>query len=405
MIKRVIFFSTFPFNQRDFKRFGIKILENNGFDVEVWDLAQVASPRLFRNYVPPDNIVERQGLRRFSTVHEAVEAIASLSDEDFVVYGGGSYLMRDLPILQALAKVPTEYAVITANAFPTGPLDIDGKKASHYHTVTNRIKNITTKKLAKYIENMMLTMIPHPLLGLKPAAIKLAGGASSHNPPHPLTTASETETYWIHAPDYDNYLDVKENGQEAVNNYIVFLDSYVPFHPDIHSSNVVAQQPFSPEEYYSVLCRFFDSVEAEMRCSVIIAAHPRAQYDKLPDYFNGRKVVRGKTCELVKGCRFSITQQSSSVNYAVLFQKPVLFVTWDSFNLVPFLARPLNILASWLNKTPINLSYVINIDWSKELKVDEEAYSNYSYHYIKIPGTPQLPLWQVVADHLKSRGK
>jgi len=38
MIKRIIFLVEMKFNFRDYQRFGIEILQQNGFSVEVWDM-------------------------------------------------------------------------------------------------------------------------------------------------------------------------------------------------------------------------------------------------------------------------------------------------------------------------------------------------------------------------------
>ena len=54
-----------------------------------------------------------------------------------------------------------------------------------------------------------------------------------------------------------------------------------------------------------------------------------------------------------------------------------------------------------LGKKSINLDEPINIDWESELKVNEEKYLEYKNKYIKKPGTPELPFWQLAADHFK----
>lgn len=393
MHKRIIYIVRFPFNQRDFDRFGIKIVIENGFEVEVWDLTRVLNSKLFENYIPPD-VVKCKELQEFSSISQVVKKVAFLNNkEDFVVVLP-SYSIDLIPILRALKRVSVNYAVVAAFGIPAFPPNDNNNNTLGYNKILNKIKGVTIRKLLNY----SIRKVPYHFLRIKPVSIMLAGGAATNTCDYPIS--SKTETYWIHSLDYDHYLNVKENGKHIRNDYIVFIDSYYPFHPDYFGTGI--PRPFSPEDYYPPLCSFFDLIETETKCRVVVASHPKAHYDKLPDYFNGREVIKGKTCELIKDCRFAITQESLAINYVVLFKKPVIFITSDLFNST-FLVRSLNAFAGWLNKIPINLDHITTVDLSKELEIDEDAYNNYSYHYIKIPGTPELPFWQVVADRLKSR--
>ena len=46
-----------------------------------------------------------------------------------------------------------------------------------------------------------------------------------------------------------------------------------------------------------------------------------------------------------------------------------------------------------LNK-PLNLQNL--------LKIDEGRYKNYLDQYLKVPNSPDVPLWEIFTDHLKN---
>jgi hypothetical protein len=175
----------------------------------------------------------------------------------------------------------------------------------------------------------------------------------------------------------------------------------LPFHPDYDRLKL---KPFSEAEaYYPSLRRFFDFLERERGAGIVIAAHPHSRYkDRLEDFFGGRPVVQGKTLELVRKAGFVIAHSSTALNFAVLFQKPVVFVTTDSLQRSQRMARSIQAMAAWLGKTPINVDAPLGVDWARELTVDEKAYAQYRGAYIKKAGSPEKLAWQIFADHLKT---
>ena len=160
--------------------------------------------------------------------------------------------------------------------------------------------------------------------------------------------------------------------------------------------------PATVEGYYPTLRRFFDHLEKKFSVKIVIAAHPRADYGDRQDYFGGRPVIGGKTAELVRNAGFVLADASTSISYAVLFRKPALFFTTAEFeagDVGPWIAR----VASSLGKKVVNIDEPISIDWKKELTIDEAAYAGYCSTYIKTPGTPEKPFWEILASHLKER--
>lgn len=237
------------------------------------------------------------------------------------------------------------------------------------------------------------------LLGISPATLSLAGGARSvTSNKYPVN--NKTETLWLHTLDYDIYLREKDRVHEVDRNLGVFLDEYMPFHPDYLYMGV---QPFIMEtnDYYRFLCRFFKLLDDKYKMRIIIAAHPRSHYEKHPDYFDGRPVIKGKTSELIRDSCFVIAHASTSLNFAVLFKKPIIFVTTDELDKSSEGVWIHNI-ASLFGKRVYNLNKINGIDIARELNVNSDLYENYKNEYIKTAGSQELPFWQIFVNRIKN---
>ena len=383
-ITKIIYFIESPFNQRDYERFGVEAFIQDGFDVFVWDFTPFLHPEVYRKVNVPDPITYEK-YRQFLTKREALSAILKESHGSIVVSLIG-YNSTSFPIFRVLSKNRISYSVFMANALPSitkklQPMD-----------VLKKILRSTPKKLINYV----FVRIPYRYLGVADARFNLAGGELSTKYKFPV--GPKTETIWLHTLDYDIYLKERNKLVQPNKNTGVFLDSYLPFHPDFLHQQV--SPPTTPEEYYPLLCRFFDLLENNYGVRINIVAHPRSRYEKLPDYFGGRSVIRGKTIQMIRKSEFVIAHSSTALNFAVLFGKPVVFITTNKLQQSsqgPFI----KLMASWFGKQPVNIDNPIAINWNEELTIDEEAYSKYKNCYIKKNGSENIPFWQVVSNKIK----
>ena len=87
---------------------------------------------------------------------------------------------------------------------------------------------------------------------------------------------------------------------------------------------VVGLRPIDPERYFSSLNVYFARLEAVLGIRVVIAAHPKANYQATR--FDGRTIIAGRTPELVRDADLVISHHSTSISYAVLAEKPIVFV-------------------------------------------------------------------------------
>jgi hypothetical protein len=129
----------------------------------------------------------------------------------------------------------------------------------------------------------------------------------------------------INLVDYDHYMRAKfEDCRIVEGRYAVFLDVFLPGHPDL---KVIGRPAVNPQAYYSSLNRFFSLLEVTHGIKVVVAAHPKADYSNNP--FQGRDIYRDLTAKLVKDADFVVSHHSTSISYAVLNHKPIVFVYTD----------------------------------------------------------------------------
>lgn len=385
MINKIIFVIESPFNQRDYDRFGIEILQKNGFEVEVWDFTPFLYPQVHKEVEVPDPIIFEKCIS-FLTQHEALSAILRLAQNCFIVCLF-AYQLKSFPVFRTLSKRKLPYCVLMTNALPT----INSKKSPV--DLFNLLKKIDHYK----IMNAIYTRIPYYYVGIQPAKLILAGGARSTHYNYPIN--KKTEILWMHTLDYDLYLKKYHDPIKCDEKMGVFLDEFLPFHPDYIYFGMSA--PCTPEEYYPAICKFFDFIEREYGVSIVIAAHPRSNYEEHPDHFGGRAVIRGKTIELVRKSGFTISHMSTSINFAVLFHKPIIYITSNKLQ-QSIWGSHIELMASQFRKIPINIDNPIEIDWEKELSINEKAYIEYKHSYIKKAGSEELPSWQIFANRIKN---
>ncbi len=388
-IQRIIFLVENPFDSRDYKRRGIEILKANNFNVEVWDTTPLIFPYLYKKDLYPP--FKFKGLRVFLSKEELRKEIYSLDHSSFII----SLLFfhaGDIWIFKAISKSKVEYAVVSANTFPS----FENKKL----LLSFYIKKLFPPTPSKII-SILLRRLPLKLLGIKTAKFIFAGSpVALRSTKFPIN--KNTEIVWTHDLDYDLYLEVeKKNATQAFNNkdYIVFIDQYLPFHIDLKISGL--NKYIDPDDYYNSLERFFDFLAKKTGMQIIIAAHPRSEYEKKERYFKNYTIIKHKTIELIKNSRLVLLHNSTARNFAILYKKPMLFLTSSKIDKT-FHGELIRMLAEYFKMSPIYINkFTEDLSLNKIFLVDETLYLRYKENYIKTAVSPNLPFWQIVSDRLK----
>ncbi|MCK9582208.1 MAG: hypothetical protein M0Q46_01090 [Endomicrobiales bacterium] len=206
----------------------------------------------------------------------------------------------------------------------------------------------------------------------------------------------------VNFSDYDKYLElkVKQNDRLIDKKYCVFLDEYLPYHPDLKMFNIPA---VNADNYYKSMNNFFDLIEKKFNVEVVIASHPKSDYLENP--FNKRKIFKNKTAELIKYSEFVFAHMSTSVCFSVFFRKPIFFLYTNEYkqiykdNYLPFIFK----MAATLGRKVFNINEIDNnfcFD-NFDMSVNEDLYLKYINDYFTTPKSNNLLSKDIVVKFLR----
>ncbi len=385
MIKRIIYFVESPFRRFDYERYGIERLIQNGFAVEIWDFTEFFYPHVIEH--SQIDLMKSDLIYTYNNLKDALLAIDKLTDTDLVFIHIG-YGLKHFRIYKHLSKSKVFYLVTQLSNIPNGSI----KKGNDF---AEKFKKAFFQhgKVVDYV----FTKIPFKMLGIREADFVLSAGTNSKSNCYPI--GKKTEFIWAHTYEYDQFL-VNKSLQSADNykKYCLFIDQNIPFHVDfIYDGN---GSICGSEEYYPKLESFFSHIEYSLNIEVIIAAHPRSDTAILKKYFKERRITTGNIVEEIKHSSLVLAHYSTAILFAVLFNKPVLFITNDWFFKIGD-DQIISNFANALGKIPINIDQNFKINIDKEFSVDIEKYHSYIENFVKTKNSPQKYSTQILSDQLK----
>ncbi|MDO9528155.1 MAG: hypothetical protein Q7J27_03255, partial [Syntrophales bacterium] len=228
-----------------------------------------------------------------------------------------------------------------------------------------------------------------------------AGGKITEGRAHKNRMLELCKIVRSHALDFDIFREISSKPTlcSIEKPYIVFLDEYAPFHPDF--IRTTGKSPIEPDNYYFKLNNFFDWLEKQTSYEVMIAAHPRSIKETQKKRFRGRAIFYGNTAELVRDCSLVLLHASTSVNFAVLFEKPMLFITSNEIDKTD-LGRGIKSMASEFGTTPLNVDKKIDPGFFVFQEIEKAYYEYYKENYIISKDADERHIGYQIADQVRA---
>ena len=193
-------------------------------------------------------------------------------------------------------------------------------------------------------------------------------------------SVNQNNQIFSHTNDYDLFLESKRYKEKKLlkKNYAVYIDEIMIDHPDF--SKLTIKNPISKKKYNEELSYFFEKFTKETGIEIVVAHHPRR---KIPRKKVNLKIST-KTPDLVKNAQYVMLHSSTAVSYAILNNKPLIYLDSDNFGW----QRPR--IAAFHNQTggiKINIAKKYKKDQFKRNfnNIDKEKYKNYIKNYLKHP--------------------
>ncbi|HEY8896735.1 MAG TPA: hypothetical protein VIM79_18050 [Niastella sp.] len=368
MIDHILFFTYLPLTKKIEEDFYIRELIAHNYKVTYVDLSIVygksaaAASQEYPAYVT-----------RIASVAEFENIIRSVSEHTLVI----PIVTFNYQVLQ-LFKIVSKYN-LRLGFFGRGMIPTPALQKSLLQRVFSNIGSyMSIKRLGAFLQNKVAFY--HKLFGkVKRYDIVFSAGRYGVLT---IGTGNELDIKTakiidINYFDYDKYLDLETMHAPLVAEpYCVFIDQYLPYHPDI---KLFGLKNINPQKYFDSLNNYFDEIEKRFRLKVVIAAHPKADYSNNP--YKGRQILTYQTAELVKFSEFALTHNSTSVSFCILYNKPIVILYNEEVGEL-FNRKQMQFLSNFIGGSFADTDLPAAAQQLNELQIDREKYEHYKYNFL-----------------------
>lgn len=404
MINNIVFLVFWPTTAIEEKKWHLSFLRQQGFTIEIYDLTYLLNSKAIVRH-PIEGALQDDYIYKIKTYQELEYKIRqSASTSVFIDYlvGFSDIDLKTEKVFRILNQYNAKYAYISSGALPLTSSTLKSNNKTRLF-LGKMEKALNPQKLWCFISRKLILLLTRHT-SLYPLPHKIFSGDSDVLYNYCLKhRIDRSYVVPIHSYDYDTYLyymrGINFKAPEE-DNTCVFLDEAATHHSDFAILNI---RPIEGESYYASMNRVFDKIEKETGLRVLIAAHPRSNYENMPDVFNGREIIKGRTIELVAKSSLTITHASTSINFPILYNKPIIFTKTAGMN--NDFSIFIDIMASSLGQEAVdidNLSILDNISFS-HVGISTEKYDEYTYKYIKSKNIEELTVWEIIASEFKSQ--
>lgn len=387
MLHNIIILAGSPFNIRDYSRFGVDILKRH-FRVFVYDCTPWINPHLWKEFKNGNICPEYKAIFSWEQfVHQITHIHPGIAIDHL---GGCVYqyqihkMLRDARHLRAVTH--------------------DGLIPASHRSSIQQIQQLKMMyslpgvffQLATHLKRKILSCFQKML----PPDIAILSGEDALRDFRVQTK----HKIWAHSFDYDLYLRFRNHAGASPKPYAVFLDSDMAYHSDFIHMGI--RPPVTAGKYYPALLNFFDYFKHHTGLDLMFAAHPKSHYDLRPHLLNGLQPMMGKTPELVRDAELVLCHDSTAVSFPILWRKPIILLTSNELER-SWVRLDISNFSKLLHAPIVNIDCLprLNPDLKTWMRIDEDAYDAYKKRYIKMPGTPEKPVWEIFADYVKNNLK
>lgn len=322
-MREMIFLFPNFFEDRDYERFGIALLEKRGMRIKIWSVVYLLSTSAYIK--PLQRKAEIIDVYYPRGIKELLLNIKKNKEKEFLLLLNHDNLRNIRKQLCLQKSIYYELKICPAlfydEEFFRQPL---WRKIKYQFIYEHKsIREIADYYMAKiYQIDVEKALFHMQLLYNPPKAVFYSVEADKYKMPAILRSCRH---YSFQALDYDIYLDLIHTSKRIIDKkYFLYIDDgEVTLHPDnVHYGQQVNTKK-EVNNYITHIRKFLDRIESCYHIEIVVAGHPRVQYRG--DEFGNRRIVQFKTGQLVKEAEVAIISRSSAWNFIILYHKPVLF--------------------------------------------------------------------------------
>lgn len=346
MIKNICYIYITPPIKNFESKHGWKEMYRKGYDIFIYDISPIVNLIAYKS-VKKDLIKEGEyNLKRFYVKKEVEDYISSFNHVETLFIPYFDFYLDVLFIYKLFNSNNSHFGIMhRANA------EIKAFKMNK-KIVYDYIKHISLKKII----NSILIRIPKDKLYLKKADFMVFGGKENMDFYKSINLVDKnTKNILIHALQFEECLNAKDYIEDfdiKDKNYAVFLDQYIPYHPD----HIELGLYIPAKQYYDEINKLFSIIEQAIDIEIVIAAHPKADIEKYTEVFQGKKIIKFHTPDLIKNSKLVIANFSTAISYAVYFRKKLIIANSDLYNEYPYFRERVKYWSQQTGIESINLT-------------------------------------------------
>ena len=380
---KVIFVSFVHLSSRISKEFHIDYLIKNNIEVEYWDVVNLFF--IEKNHISYKN---ESVVKYISNYNELKSLLNIPENSKSIFFFNISHGSKFLKIHELFMNFNCSIFYISKDALPVS------------HTSKSFIKKISIHifsplKFLKILIDIFLQRFYRITQKVTSYEVIFKTGQSY------LSILSNcNKIVYINHPDFEVYKNtLKINDIHLTEKFAVFLDVNMAYHYDL---KIQGLKRVNIDSYFTSLNNFFDIIENQYSLKVIIAAHPSVEYKS--NEFMGRRICYSDTANLVKNSEFVISHHSTSVSFAILNEKPLIFIYTTEMQKLYSNSILLVIEASanYLDSTIINIDKINKNDSFHFTPVNINAYSNYKYNFLTSDESENKNSCDIILDTIVS---
>jgi hypothetical protein len=367
-MKKIIFITTQPLNQRNLKRFHLLSFLQDNWVVEYWNVQNIFFKKsFFINSFKKYNFVKINYIS-FNNFFFLVKKTISVKNSYYIDWLDNSFLSY---ILRKIFYRKNNKRILVDSAnYPSYNI-----KYLNFKILFNQLGFFFFIKSIKFILLIILRKFLDNNFNTKPYIHLVAGKMSRLRSENFYGKDIQIRS---HAFDYNIYL--RNTSNKKYLDKIVFIDQDWPSPFEL---NIRKGREFVTfEGYWKSLNIFFDYLENKFKKEVVIARHPRAKKNtKISD----RKIITNFTDQLIKYSYINISHSSNAIQFVLLYKKPLIIISTNELeqNQGTVAYSEMFSLAKALDKKILNIDRFSSADLLKAMKVNNKIYDRYINNYIK----------------------
>lgn len=393
-----------PVSKLDAERWGIARLKELNIETHVLDLTHILNHEGAAQKIlaAVDNPYENNNVEVVKSYAQLDSLIKKLSKNTLFIdyiHGVSPITMKTARVFRALKKNKAVYGFISDGALPVGSIVKSSNKLGSIRSLAitaikkpSRLINFTIKEIIKIlVKRRYLFPAPNIIFG---------GNSPILNKYMEERSLDKKILVPINSFDYSiysEYLNSIDSSHLKLNGTCVFLDEALTHHSDFA---ILGIKPADGGVYYREMNRLFDHVEEKTGLKVVVAAHPRSNYDYFPSVFDGREVIKGCTIDLVAKSSMVIMHMSTAVSFAILFNKPIVVTKIPGANSEGGLNAQVKTMAESIGVSMLDIEEDLSTFNPCAIEINQNKYKDYLEKYLLNRNAENNLTWNILASRI-----